>query len=417
MKKKITLAIVVIIILLGFIKHKSVENFFLHKRYYPAFVALRLAEPRYSAYKHFYKVFEQEGLDFKKTNDQILQSSLNKLNNADLNVSEMSIIPTITHTIYFVDNSKSIKLDNYYIENLILSYNNLDKLNDAWQHNIWTNDPSLFPDEIKNLSNVKIRNIEEFQGHKLYQYLYNILAKSKESKAYLAESSDILRLMVLQKFGGIYKDMDYEIYSPNALLDLMKKFAFIAGREGIDFKRFYGNAFIASKPNHPVINEALRLLYRNAYLYKDSPDYIKYPTSEHGRLYSNGPVLLTMAYFKKNNIDGNSDIILPSWMLYNVDFIRSKNKSCDLTKITRSDLLRNNANLDILLAEYTSNLKEILPYDGKLTDNEENIYYSYKYHNSFPIIGADMFCGSWTADNKFPKLYYWKIPFFNETKK
>ena len=406
--KKITLSIIALIILLGLLKHKSVENFFIHKRYYPVFVAMGLAHKQYRLYKpaHFYEVFAQEGFDFEVTNRKIIYDSLNKLKN---NHAKINHIPLITHHIYFAAPGSDAKLTDYYLENLKTTFNKLDGLDEKWQHNIWTNNPVIFPDDIKAMAS--IRSIDEFSGSPLYKYLNTTIAKGNDSKAYLAEASDIARILVLQKFGGIYTDMDYEIFNPVALLYLMQRFDFIGGRDQPNILRFYGNSFLLAKPNHPILNDAIALLQRN--FTQNVPDYIKYPASELGRIYSNGPPLITMSYFRANNQQGNQDVILPSWMIYNTDFIRFKNNGCDLSKIKNLDV--SEANLSELIKNFRAKAKSVKPLDGNIALEDENIYYDYKYNQGFPIIGADMFCGSW-ADKQFPRIFYWNIPFLKEKK-
>lgn len=407
--KKITLSIIAVIMCLTAVKHTSIENFFTHKRYYPIFVALGLAHKQYRLYKpdHFYQVFSQEGFDFTSTNRKIIHDSLDKIKN---NHAKINSIPLITHHIYFTAPGSSAKLTQYHIENLKITFNKLNALGGDWQHNIWTNNPDLFPEDLKAMANV--RSIDEFADNQFYDHIIKSIAKGNESKAYLAEGSDIARLLVMQKFGGIYTDMDYEIYNPKALLDLMHRFDFIAGRDQANILRFYGNSFLLAKPNHLVLNDALFLLQRNLTLAPDAPDYIRYPASELGRIYSNGPPLITFAYFRKNNQHDNKDVVLPSWMVYNTDFIRFKNKGCDLSKISQEDLLKSEKDLPQLIAEFTANAKTTKPFDGEIALEDKNIFYDYQYNQGFSIIGADMFCGTW-ADKQFPRIFYWNIPFLN----
>lgn len=420
-KKKVTLIILIILITIGAIKHQAVENFFIHKRYYPIFVTLGLAKKQYRIFKpqHFHEAFAQEGFNFTKDNRKILQDSLKKLEDNNIDISVPLHIPAITHHIYFTAPESLTKLSDFDLELLKINFDKLDAvdIDITWQHNIWTNNPGLFKDKFSSLSNVTIRSIDEFKDQEfLYKYLIKTIEKTKESKGYFAESSDITRYMALQRFGGIYTDMDYEILNPTALVELMKKFDFIGTRESTEVVGFFANYFICAKPNHPILNKALQFFSRNVNPKNHIPDYIRYPVSELARIYSNSPPLITMAYFSKNNIDNNNDIILPSWMLGNGDFIRGKNKACYENKINRAELLESEVNLKQLIQEYTANISEAkVPY-GKQGPEYQNIYYNYyKYRDKFPIIGGDMSCGTWVG-KPFPKIYYWNIPFFNKDK-
>jgi hypothetical protein len=199
----------------------------------------------------------------------------------------------------------------------------------------------------------------------------------------------------------MYNDMDYEIYNTEALFQLLKEFDFIGGREITKKQAYYSNAFMAVKPNHPIIEEALKRVMRNHILDK-VPNYVQFPCSEHARIYANGPALLTMAYFAKNNQDGNVDIILPTWMIMNATFARFKNIDCNYNAVTKEIFNEREANLQNLLKQYPTNTKE----EG--VDNS-NIYYSIRDRKIYDIIGADMFCGGWSSDSKGIKKrkYYW----------
>ena len=211
-------------------------------------------------------------------------------------------------------------------------------------------------------------------------------------------------------------DMDYEIYHPKPLFDLMKRFDFI-GVRGINL--YYENGFMAAKPNHPILNKAIELEARNNGLSKSIkiPDAIKYPIDEYRRIFFSGPSLITVAYIAKNNIDDNSDILLPYWIAFNSHLAQYKNKKCEYSsKVTKEDFEQNNLNLEEIILSYTKNYKAEYSTEyreGKILSNyEQNIYYDpANYRNDFEIIGADMSCGTWSKESKgFDRKYYWKFP-------
>ena len=176
--------------------------------------------------------------------------------------------------------------------------------------------------------------------------------------------------------------MDYEIYNADKLFDLMKQFDFIGGRELTKPLSYYGSAFFAAKANHPVLNEAVARRIRN-WKGENCPIYIKYPCNLYDGIYFNAPPLITLAYFAKNNIDGNNDVILSPWMIFNAGFALSKNLGCEYAKLTKAEFEQKNHDLVKLLSEFAKQA------------NEKN-----------DIIGADMFCGGW-SDTKVSKNYYW----------
>lgn len=356
----------------------------------------------------FHRIFSQEGFDYDELNNKIIKDSLQKILNLNI-VTEITNtkIPTITHNVYFFSLTNPNKLADYYIENLKTNFNRLSKVDNNWKHYIWTNMPEMFPEEIKNVKGVEVRLFNEFSDHKLYQPLLSTIDKGLTS--YLAESADMMRLIAVEKYGGIYMDMDYEIFNPEILYESIKRFDLILARETDGNISYYGNAFFAASASHPVIKEAVEIDYRNIFKPVDIkiPDYIKYPRREYNRLYFNGPPVITIAYFRKNNIEGNNDVVMPPWMIFNVDFVRYKNKTCVLKDIKKEDLIGYNKNLFVTLHEFTNQIKD----DNKVLFGKENIYYTNKYRLNYPIIGADMFCGTWfdSSDAMKKVNYYWRF--------
>lgn len=382
MKKKFIISFILILIAIVSIKHNhKIKTYFVEEKYYKVLAQLNLIKRCFQPMQNFQDVFIQEGIEYNKANEAVVLDGLNKLKSNLQEGSDLKI-PAITHHIYFSSNIK--KLNDFYIAKMTANFEKLNALESRWKHYIWTNNPEIFPQEIIHFKGVEIKDINELNGHILYQNLIYVLNKGVNSRAYFAEGSDILRFMVVNQFGGIYQDMDYEIYNAKALESLMKKFDFIGGRENNNSESYYGSAFFAAKANHPILNNAIEMKYRNLDD-KKMPEYIKYPCYSNDLIYFNSPPLLTVAYFNRNNIDGNSDIILPSWMIFNNIFARFKNKTCAYNDIKKEEFEYNNQNLKKLMIEFKSLNKE----DSK-----------------FDIIGADMFCGNWYDDQHNSKTQY-----------
>ena len=374
MRKKLlkTFFLILISILLSFsvMKFNKIKKYFKEERYYSVFSALGLTERCYNPHKDIETLFIQEKIDYKLYDQRITSESLKKILSFSSDNSQNKI-PYITHHIYFSKTSDTkIILNNLYIEKMKANFNKLNDINDQWQHNIWTNSPQAFSKELSEIKGVKIRDISVFYKSTLYKILHEALEIFNKIKLplYLAESSDILRLIALQEFGGIYNDMDYEIYNAEQLVNYMHEFDFIGGRDKISNYSYYANSFLAAKPNHPVINEAITMMIRNHTKPQTSPDYIKYPCNQNDRLYFNGPPLITLSYFKKNNINGNNDVILPSWMILNIAFAHNKNITCDYNIITKEFFNRNNNSLKLLIKNFAQNI----------TDQEINKFYRLK---------------------------------------
>lgn len=445
MKKPFIIFLIIIVFSLLIGRFLKVNGYIQKDFFYQTMVKLELIKPCFKAHTNIVEIFEQEGFDYDEADKQAISNSLAKLTDINITPAEQPKIPQITHRIYFISKLNPPTLNNFYLEEMKINFTRLNSLPGNWQHYIWTNDLSLIPAEIRVINGVKVKLIEEFSDHPLYTVLLEVLEKGQNKKPYLAEAADLFRLMAVQRLGGIYMDMDYEIYDAASLFDLMKKFDFLVGREKPSQRSLYGNAFIASKANHPILNEALTRTAKNRNLKDDSLDYIKYPCSGYDELYFNGPPLITVSYFAKNNIDGNMDVVLPSWMIFNLNFARYKNsihyyakqpqKSdltkklkkffrlsneahgdpiCDYNVIAKEDVILDPLQIGALLKKFSADIKEkdlqkYYELENGL-NGENNIYYNLKNKEKFPIIGADMFCGSWTSGGKvFKRKYYWDL--------
>lgn len=412
--KKVYLILVCLSISFGILKAEKIQKYFVQERYYSLLVKLNLIKKCYDPYGSFVSFFEQEGFDYKKEDQEVTLNSFNKLKDKNIVSNSESKIPTITHHIYFTPSINSKALPEFYIEKMKANFIRLNNLGGAWHHYIWTNNPKIFSDGLINMKGVVIKNVSEFKEHSLYEYILKTIDKGNVTRAHLMEASDIIRLMALQKFGGIYSDIDYEIYNAEALFELMKKFDFIGGREFPGLLNYYGNAFMVSKPNHPVINEAIsRLELYNIYPKGPNiPEYIKYTCGLFEKLYFNSPPLLTISYFKKNNIEGNNDIILPSWMVFNANFAHLKNGGCSYTKFNKQTLSDEKILNEAILEFSKKPTAEFFNVSEKEKHPRDDIYYDLEYRDGFEIIGADMFCGTWSYNLKNKKFYYWNWPLF-----
>lgn len=377
--KAILTILAILIILLSF------KNFKIKESYYNSLVTIGILKQCFNPDDNLKDIFRIENIDYLQEDKNIMESSFNKLKSESF--KEVSTISKISHHIYFVQENNTKPLLDFYIKKMAENFNKLNYTDQAWQHFLWTNNAEIFPDSLKNMQGVVVKNLQEMHSHPLYNYLLQTIKNGNDNKAYFMEASDILRLMVLQNFGGVYNDIDYEIYNAKALNDLLNKFDFIGGREFDKDFSYYGNAFIAVKPNHPIINEALRRIEEFNVKQHNIPQYLKYPCNLYDKLYLNSPPLLTISYFKKNNLDGNNDVILPSWMLFNVNFARFKNGECNYKKLNQEGFAANNEKLETLISNYRQE---------HLSDK----------NSSLDIIGADMFCASW-VDKKAKRKFYW----------
>jgi ankyrin repeat protein len=312
------------------------------------------------------EVFASEGINYDEQNKILIENSAHHLSKIN-EYAGRNKIPHITHQIYFTSKDNPKEIDDLSLGKMILSAKRLNEVDANWKHYIWTNNLSIIPESFTNITNVEIKNIDEVQDSEQHNLLQRMFKESEIDKTLFAKISDLFRYIALNKFGGIYFDLDYEIYRAAELLKLVKAFDSIGGKELDKDLSAIGNSFIASAANHHILNEALNLLSRNLNQNIDRPDYVKYPCSNwHKTWFDSGPALISSAVYRAAN-NGTLDVILPSNVLYNVEYARSNapgSRCYDSTKIV------------------------------KTLDKE--------------TIGADMFCGSWSATENFLNPIYYE---------
>lgn len=134
---------------------------------------------------------------------------------------------------------------------------------EGWDYRLWTD--------------------EDMKAFKLYnQDLY-------DQSSNWGEKSDIARLEILNRLGGLYVDVDFECFRPEIFQELHRAYDFYMCFEPLEhgyihlFKMFkLCNALIASAPHHPLINDLIVNLKANYYAYsphcgpveKTGPSYI-----------------------------------------------------------------------------------------------------------------------------------------------
>lgn len=99
-----------------------------------------------------------------------------------------------------------------------------EEKNPSWEYKLWTD---------KDIASLNLKNQEIFDKSRNYGF-----------------KSDILRYEILKKYGGVYVDTDYECLMP--LDDFIHAHDFFAGLQQGDE---VGNAFLASAPDHPLLND------------------------------------------------------------------------------------------------------------------------------------------------------------------
>ena len=124
------------------------------------------------------------------------------------------------------------------------------------------------------------------------------------------QRADAIRYLLLQTYGGLYVDLDFECLEPE-FITLLEDADFVAGKEPYAHSNCYGmdyivcNALMASVPNHPFLAQVIQRMMNHSRGWN----------VRHGGdiLSSTGPFLLTDAYNEYPQKD-NVRIIEPKYL-------------------------------------------------------------------------------------------------------
>lgn len=239
---------------------------------------------------------------------EIRLKNAHKLDEDVTNITQYKI-PSIAHIVWVTNKDSPTEIQDKYLEMIgnnsnLLSTNK--KLN--WQFNLWTNDISLIPHTVNYLANLGIttRQIdEEFKSigeEELYKKTYELI-----DEKYYALVSNVIRYVVLEHYGGIYLDTDYELFK--VPYKLMKTYDFVAGSINTNEHSLENNVILA-KPHHPIMAKILSLSKINLLDPDNAPERIHHPCNFYDEtvLLSGSPVLAP-AFYSEAHRDGNIDII------------------------------------------------------------------------------------------------------------
>jgi len=214
-------------------------------------------------------------------------------------------IPLITHRIWLTNDvtPQSLPEHNFaYLENSILP----NPTNGGWKHILWIESKEKLPELTKRLinhSSITLKEIKDLEDNFISGDLY----KKALSAGHFGKATDILRLEILNKFGGYYMDTDYEVFQ--SLKPFSKVYDLVAAIEPMS--AFLCNAFIGARPNHPVIHKYLDLIISNL-------RYAEKNSGENGykTIVETGPAVFTLAFSLAAGHIGNIDIALPHMVIF-----------------------------------------------------------------------------------------------------
>jgi ankyrin repeat protein/GR25 family glycosyltransferase involved in LPS biosynthesis/mannosyltransferase OCH1-like enzyme len=282
-------------------------------------------------------MYEQNAIDYQTINAQLMVKARQALENLEQDFEKLvlsgSKIPLVTQQVYFTNLDKPKKIDGAALSISIASLIELNRAmkainekwgtNFKWTHNIYTNLADAVPDELKNIDNVMIKDVNAYQDHSLWLSIQKAV-----NQRFYAQASDLMRYAVLDREGGLYRDLDNKIFDNRGehVIKLVFVATMLAGKETEDNYAYLGNSLIAAVPSHPAIKKVIESALVN--LDEEHPEniaeYIKYACTKHYKIvYQTGPVALTMAIFKEANHEGYNDLVMPRLVFYNSGYVRS----------------------------------------------------------------------------------------------
>ena len=147
----------------------------------------------------------------------------------------------------------------------------LRKLHPTWEYKLWTDN-----DNLSLVAHTAPRWVS------LYESLPRNIMRV-----------DMIRYIILHLFGGLYLDLDYEVFRP---FDLLDAHLVLPSESDPGKEVFLGNCVLASEPGHAFWSFALEELERGFSALGRAP-------LEEDVIWLTGPGLLTRAYKKYREID------------------------------------------------------------------------------------------------------------------
>jgi len=213
-------------------------------------------------------------------------------------------------------------------------------------HQIWLDKPSMTQFFIRLIDTWKEKNPEWehflWDNENAYAFLeenFENWLPFYEQLTHNVQRFDLLRYLILIKYGGVYVDADYECLDSIDILLENQKIAF--GLEPENYAKFHqsnyfiGNCFMASIPQHPFLIEFIDCLKKNITISnvnkKDKYWYVMSTT---------GPIALNQFYhqYQHKELVGliDSEIICPLDSNEAKEYYLGGNRRVHLQKLTKA---------------------------------------------------------------------------------
>lgn len=257
---------------------------------------------------------EREPVDFEEMHEGGLESTII---NADYMVKqqyknlgaieeEEAKIPYIVHHIWLTNQTSPREIIFSNIENVIRTKELFEADKGDWEHIVWVNDPELIPNSVEMLESagILVKSIFDYTGElKLLGLMENLIEDNRFGMA-----SDVLRYSLVERFGGIYSDLNYRFN--RSLYSEVHRYNYF----GLKWRSIYPAPYLfASSARHPVNQRVLKIVERN---FIHSPKYLSEMVfTDHTKFkeadYKTARPMY-LAYFSEANKNGNIDVLYPA---------------------------------------------------------------------------------------------------------
>lgn len=217
--------------------------------------------------------------------------------------SPIAKIPYIIHHIWLTtaDNPNEIRDQDL---NIVLNNKNIFLESPVtWNHIVWTNNKNLIPKSTKVLEDngIIVQSIYDYQDSlSMFELVEGLINKKKWGMA-----SDALRYSLVEKFGGIYSDLNF-VFNRDMTLEVHTYNFFSKTLTDYTFDNF----IFAASPFHPIMKRVIELVEKNL---SNPPYYIASIKQQDGRIITDlstaSPIYL--AYYHEANKAGNIDVVYP----------------------------------------------------------------------------------------------------------
>jgi mannosyltransferase OCH1-like enzyme len=223
----------------------------------------------------------------------------NVYNKQKKQVSErLSSVPRIPYTIHQVWLGSKIPDKFKVIQESWLKHN------PQWELILWTDQHINHNKELLNSSyNYKEKHISEI-GNLYRQELYDSLSN-------YGAKSDVLRIEVLVRYGGLYIDTDFECLESFSILN--DSYDFYTGIPPLGLNKFQvSNGLIGSIPNHSILKHYLSLMSHP----REYQKYTQNLWSGASIIMATGPIAFTKAISAVIGKMDTKDIVFPPSYFY-----------------------------------------------------------------------------------------------------